>query len=162
MNRHTHSIPPIYDDNSHILILGSFPSVKSREAGFYYGHPNNRFWKVLAAVLQKEFPITVESKCELLISNRIALWDVIAECDIHGSADSSIRNAVPNDIAEILEHSHIKAIFTNGKTADNLYRIYLRDMCKIEAIPLPSTSPANASYSLDMLIDRWQIIKDFI
>ena len=151
-----HPIEPVYDKNSKILILGSFPSVKSREQGFFYGHPQNRFWKVLAGVFECEVPITVEDKKRFLIENNVALWDVIHSCEIEGSADSSIKNAVPNDINKIIENSSIKAIFTNGKTADKLYKKYIENEIGIEAICLPSTSPANATWSLERLIDFWK------
>lgn len=162
MTTHTHPIPPIYNEDSRILILGSFPSVKSREAGFYYAHPNNRFWKTIAAVTGTELPLTVNDKIDLLLSSHIALWDVIAECDIAGSSDSSIRNVTANDIKPILESSRIESVFTNGKTADALYRKYIRESCGFDAVPLPSTSPANASCSLDRLIEEWRIIRKYI
>ena len=162
MNTHVHPIPAVYDEHSRILVLGSFPSVRSRETGFYYGHPNNRFWRVIGSIFGEQIPQTVTDKTNLLLSNHIALWDAIAECDIIGSADSSIRNVVPNDLTPILDCACVKAIFTNGRTADSLYRRYLRSKCGIDAIPLPSTSPANVAYSLDRLIGEWKIIREFI
>ena len=157
-----HPIDPVYDNNSNILILGSFPSVKSREQGFFYGHPQNRFWRVLAGVFNTETPITIEDKKRFLLENNVAVWDVIHSCEIEGSADSSIKNAVPNDIKNIIENSSIKAIFTNGKTADKLYKKYIENSIGIEAIFLPSTSPANAAWSLERLTDYWkkEIIKN--
>ena len=154
-----HPISPVYDENSNILILGSFPSVKSREQGFFYGHPQNRFWKVISAVFDRKEPQTVEEKRRFLLSSRIALWDVIGSCEIVGSADSSIRNAVPNDLRIILDVSDIHAIFVNGKTAEKYYNKYARDILKREAICLPSTSPANAAWSLDRLIEAWRALK---
>lgn len=155
-----HPFDPVWDSNSVILILGSFPSVKSREQMFYYGHPRNRFWRVISELLNVEIPTTVEQKKELLLSHHIALWDIIAECDIYGSSDSSIRNAVPNDIAFILKNSRIKKIYTNGATADKLYNKYVFETIGIEAVRLPSTSPANAVKSVDDLVKDWSITVD--
>lgn len=153
-----HPIAPVYDARSRILILGSFPSVKSREAMFFYGHPRNRFWKVLAAVLECPVPATVEEKRRLLLDNGIALWDVIASCEITGSADSSIRNVVPNDLRPILEQADIKTIFANGKTAEKYFRMYQEPALGRPAVCLPSTSPANASWSLERLTQAWRVI----
>lgn len=155
-----HPISPVYDTNSKILILGSFPSVKSREEMFFYGHPQNRFWRVISAVFGKCVPTDIASKQELLLSCGIALWDVIASCDIEGSSDSSIRNVIPNDLSVILNTADIKQIYVNGKTAERYYNKYLRDKYGREAICLPSTSPANAAWSLEKLINEWKIIKD--
>ena len=157
-----HPFPPLYDENSKVLILGSFPSVKSREQMFFYDHPQNRFWKVISAVLEQETPITIEEKSNLLHTNHIALWDVIASCDITGSSDSSIKNVVANDLTEILHNADIKQIFVNGKTAEKYYNKYIRNVINREAICLPSTSPANAGWSLERLIDSWKTIKDYI
>ena len=150
-----HNIPPVYDKNSKILILGSFPSVKSREAQFFYGHPQNRFWKVLSAVLDCECPVTTEEKKAMLLSHNIAVWDVIGSCEITGSSDASIRSVVPNDIAGLVAETAITSIFTNGATSYNMYKRYCRDTVGIEAVKLPSTSPANASYSLERLTAEW-------
>lgn len=150
-----HNIPPVYDKNSKILILGSFPSVKSREAQFFYGHPQNRFWKVLSAVLGCECPVTTEEKKAMLLSHNIAVWDVIGSCEITGSSDASIRAVVPNDIAGLAAETSITHIFTNGSTSYNMYKRYCRDRVGIEAVKLPSTSPANASYSLERLTAEW-------
>ena len=155
-----HTISPVYDRDSKILILGSFPSVRSREEGFFYGHPQNRFWKVTAAVFETEVPHTVPEKREFLLSNHIALWDVIASCDIEGSADSSIRNVVPNDLDVILEQTDIKAVFVNGKTADRYYRKYSEAKTGRPAICLPSTSPANAAWTMERLIQAWGVIRE--
>lgn len=151
-----HTISPVYDAASKILILGSFPSVKSRETQFFYGHPQNRFWKVIAAVLNRPLPVSIPEKRTLLLQNGIALWDVIAACDIIGSSDASITNVVPNDITEILNPANIRCIFCNGAKAHTLYNTYLRPMTGRSAVKLPSTSPANASWSLDRLIDTWR------
>lgn len=153
-----HTIPPVYDDNSKILILGSFPSVKSRENNFFYGHPQNRFWKVVSAVFEQPVPETIDEKREFLLSFGIALWDVIASCDIEGSSDSSIKNVVPNDISEIVEKADIKRIFVNGKTSEKYYKKYIGKTLNIQAECLPSTSPANAAWSLERLIEAWRVI----
>ncbi len=155
-----HPLPPIFNENSRILILGSFPSVKSRETNFFYGHPQNRFWQVIAAVLKKETPHTVSEKRRMLLDSGIAVWDVIGSCDIEGSADSTIRNVIPNDLTTLLNNSSIKQIFVNGKTAEKYYNKYTRDIIGRHAIYLPSTSPANAAYSTDKLINEWKIIKN--
>lgn len=155
-----HPIPPLFDENSRVLILGSFPSVKSRERAFFYGHSQNRFWRVVSAIFEKELPITIEQKRKLLLENKIAVWDVIYSCDIVGSADNSIKNVVPNDISYILTNSKIERIFVNGKTAEKYYNQYIKSMINKEAICLPSTSPANASWTFERLIDAWKIIKD--
>ncbi len=153
-----HPIPPVYDTNSRVLILGSFPSVKSREAMFFYGHPRNRFWRVLSSVLGCAEPLSVADKKQLLLTNRIALWDVIASCEITGSADSSIKNAVPNDLNIILDAAPIETIFVNGKTAEKYYNKYIRDKICREAVCLPSTSPANAAWGMERLIEAWRVI----
>ena len=150
-----HNIPPVYDKNSKVLILGSFPSVKSREAQFFYGHPQNRFWKVLSAVLGCECPVTTEEKKAMLLSHNIAVWDVIGSCEITGSSDASIRSVVPNDIAALVAKTSVTAIFANGATSYNMYKRYCRDAVGMEAVRLPSTSPANASYSLERLTAEW-------
>ncbi len=153
-----HPIKPLYNAESRILILGSFPSVKSREECFFYGHKQNRFWRVLAALFNADEPTTVKEKRALLLQNRVALWDVIASCEIEGSADSTIREAVPNDLSEILLAAKIEKIFVNGKTAEKYYDAYIRDKIKRAAILLPSTSPANAAWSLEKLLSAWRII----
>ena len=157
-----HPFPPLYDKNSKILILGSFPSVKSREQMFFYGHPQNRFWKVISAVLGVDVPVTVEEKKDLLHTHHVAVWDVIASCDITGSSDSSIKNVVANDLSVILQEADIKQIFVNGKTAERYYNKYIRDVIGRGAICLPSTSPANAAWSIDRLVRSWSIIKTYI
>ena len=154
-----HNIDPVWDGNSRVLILGSFPSVKSREAEFFYAHPQNRFWRVLAAVFETEVPVTAEQKRTFLLQNNIALWDVCAGCSIEGSADSTIRNAVANDVAPILSQAPIGRIFVNGKTAAALYRKLLEPVLGRTAICLPSTSPANAAVSLSELIEVWRCVR---
>ncbi len=157
-----HPIPPLFDGNSKILILGSFPSVKSREAGFFYGHPQNRFWRVVSGVLKCELPKTIEEKKAMLLGNNIALWDVIGECEITGSADSAISNPKANDLSLILNSAPIKAVFTNGKKAQELYKKQIEPEIGFSAIYLPSTSPANAAWSADRLISEWNIIKEYL
>lgn len=154
-----HPIPPVYDENSEILILGSFPSVKSREQGFFYGHPQNRFWKVLSAVHGLQIPNTIKDKTKMLLNLKIAVWDVIGSCEIEGSADSTIKQVTPNDISTLLEKTNIKRIFVNGNTAKKHYDKYVKGTIGVDAICLPSTSPANAIFTLEKLIDAWQIIK---
>ena len=153
-----HPIKPVYDENSKILILGSFPSVKSREANFFYGHPQNRFWKVLAAVFETEVPNTVDEKKEFLLAHGVAVWDVIKSCDIVGSSDSSIKNVVPNDLREILNGADIRQIFVNGKTAEQYYKKYIEKEIGRKAICLPSTSPANAAWNMEKLVAAWKQI----
>ena len=162
-----HPIPPLYDHESRILILGSFPSVKSRETAFFYGHPQNRFWKVLSRLLEEPFPETIPDRRALLLRRHIAVWDVIASCEIRGSSDSSIRNVTPNDLRIILNAAPIRQIYTNGQTAGRLYRKYQEKMlkqtedeltCPASSITLPSTSPANAAWSLDRLAEAWSVI----
>ncbi len=151
-----HPIEPVWDENSRILILGSFPSVRSREETFFYGHPQNRFWRVLATVFDCEIPHTVCEKRAFLLQNGIALWDVIAECDIKGSSDSTIRNAIPTELSHILSHADIKAIYVNGKTAWYYYQKYQEPILGRPAICLPSTSPANAAWSFERLVEEWR------
>ena len=153
-----HPIRPVYDKNSRVLILGSFPSVKSREANFFYGHPQNRFWKVLAAVFETEVPVTVDEKREFLLAHGVAVWDVIKSCDIVGSSDSSIKNVVPNDLREILNNADIRQIFVNGKTAEQYYKKYIEKEIGRKATCLPSTSPANAAWNVEKLVKEWKQI----
>lgn len=153
-----HSIHPIYNENSSILILGSFPSVKSREGEFFYHHPQNRFWKVISGIYQEELPTTITDKKNLLLRHELAVWDVIQSCEITGSSDSSIRNVIPNDISIILNNAKIKYLIANGATAYRLYMKYIYPQIGSEIIKLPSTSPANAAYSLDKLMNEWNSI----
>ena len=162
MNTVTHPIPPVFDSGSRILILGSFPSVKSREGHFFYHHPQNRFWKTLAGVLKSPVPISIDEKKEFLLSHHIALWDVIASCSIEGSSDSSIRDVVPNDLSRILSAANIQAIFCNGKTSWNYYKKYQETVTGIPAVSLPSTSPANAAWTLEKLEGVWDVISDYL
>lgn len=155
-----HPIPPVFDEHSNILILGSFPSVQSRDTGFFYGHPQNRFWRVLAAVFEDEIPQTIGEKQSFLLRHHVALWDVIASCDIVGSSDSSIRNVRPNDLTSLLEKAPIRHIYVNGQKAHSLYRRYLEPVTGRNSVCLPSTSPANARWGLEKLIAAWKIILD--
>lgn len=150
-----HGFGPVYNSESRILILGSFPSVKSREQAFFYGHPRNRFWKVLAAVLKEEEPQTVEEKKAMLFRRGVAVYDVIEQCSIIGSSDSSIKDVVPADLGKIVGESQIQKVYTNGKTAGKLYKKYQDKEIKLPMEELPSTSPANAAYSLEKLTEIW-------
>ena len=161
----THTFLPVYNKESQVLVLGSFPSVKSREQNFYYGHPQNRFWKVTAFLAGCPVPQTIEEKKEFFLANGIAVWDVIASCDIIGSADSTIKNVKENDMRVILDAADIRAIFTNGTKAHDLFQKYCRkcSMANIPEIKLPSTSPANAAWSLERLTQAWtKAIGDYI
>ncbi|MBR1383230.1 MAG: DNA-deoxyinosine glycosylase [Ruminococcus sp.] len=155
-----HDFEPVYDKKSRILILGSLPSVKSREQGFYYGHPQNRFWRVMAALFNEELPTDIPSKKKLLLCHGVALWDVISECDISGSSDASIKNAVPAKLQTVLSKADIKRIYVNGTTAKRIYDRHQRNKLGREALLLPSTSPANASIKLNELIDAWRVITE--
>lgn len=154
-----HPFPPLYDAHSEILILGSFPSVKSREQQFFYGHPQNRFWRVTAAVFGVEIPHTIAEKRAFLLKHHIALWDVIASCEIIGSSDSSIRNVTPNDLSPILAAANIRQIYVNGGTAEKYYIKYQKPLLGRDAVRLPSTSPANAAWSIEKLTNAWKIIR---
>ncbi len=156
----THPIPPFYQADSRILILGSFPSVKTRESGFFYGHPQNRFWKVAAAVFADAVPVSVEEKRAFLMRHHIAAWDVIASCTIEGSSDSSIRDVTPNDLRPVLADSAVTQIYVNGRTAEKMYQKYTQPLLGRPAVCLPSTSPANAAWSLEKLTEAWQRIRE--
>lgn len=153
-----HPIPPLYDEKSEILILGSFPSIKSRESKFFYGHPQNRFWKLIARLYNEEQPETIDDKKAIILKHKLALWDTIQSCTITGSSDSSIKDVKTNDIQKIINESKITRIFANGTTSYNLYEKFVYPQTKIHAIKLPSTSPANAVYTLDKLAERWSVI----
>lgn len=154
-----HPFPPLYDENSKILILGSFPSVKSREQMFFYGHPQNRFWRVVAQVYGVAVPQSIEEKRAFLLARGIALWDVIASCSITGSSDASIKDVCANDLAPILNGARIERIFVNGKTAEKYFNQYIKPRLGREAICLPSTSPANAAWSVEKLTEAWSVIR---
>ena len=153
-----HAFEPVYDKKSRLLILGTLPSVKSREQNFYYGHPKNRFWKLIASLYEENIPDTIEKKKELLLKHHIALWDVIAECDIAGSSDSSIKNVVPADLSVILENAPVKKIYANGAKAYDLYMKYTYPKTGQPILKLPSTSPANAAFQMERLSDAWKVI----
>ena len=154
-----HPIPPVFDAHSEVLILGSFPSVKSRESGFFYGHPQNRFWKVTSGVFGEETPATIEEKKAFLLRNHIAVWDVIGSCEIEGSSDATIRDVTVNDLDIILKKADIKSIYVNGKKAYQMYQRYTQPVIGREAVCLPSTSPANAAWNIDKLIEAWRVIR---
>ena len=157
----SHTFEPIYNEDSRILILGSFPSVKSRENNFYYGHPQNRFWKVISRIVGETEPANIEEKKKQLLDNHIAIWDVIASCSIQGSSDSSIKDVVVNDFRDILQNSSIHKIYVNGNKAYELYHRYAEEQTGMKAVKLPSTSPANAAWSVDKLCEAWkQILSD--
>ncbi len=157
----SHTFEPIYNEDSRILILGSFPSVKSRENNFYYGHPQNRFWRVIAKITNSQEPITIEEKKKMLLDNHIAIWDVIASCSIQGSSDSSIKDVVVNDFRDILQNSSVHTIYVNGNKAYELYHKYAEEQTGMKAVKLPSTSPANAAWSVDRLCEVWKQILFF-
>ncbi len=162
MERIFHEIKPIYNENSRVLILGTLPSVKSREGGFFYHHPQNRFWRVLAGLVREPAPASISEKEAFLTDHCLAVWDVVASCDISGSSDGSIRNVVPNDLNGILSQAPIQAIFTNGNKAHELYVKYCMEGTGRADVKLPSTSPANAAFSLERLIACWQPVLDNI
>lgn len=155
-----HPFEPIYDQNSKILILGSFPSVKSREIGFYYGHPKNRFWTVLSIVFEEPYPDTIERKKNMILKHHLALWDVIKTCKIEGSSDSTISNVVVNDIKGLIKKTKIEKIITIGKKADSLYQKYCYPETFIASLCLYSTSPANCAISLEKLVNQYKILKN--
>ena len=157
-NHVQHEFEPVYDEYSQILILGTLPSVKSRENHFYYGHPQNRFWKLLAYLTQAQIPETIEQKKSFLLEHHIAVWDVIAECDIIGSSDSSISNVSPTDLSRVLSTAPIRQIYANGATAAKLYHKYQEKITGRDIITLPSTSPANAAFSMERLAENWNCI----
>lgn len=155
MEQVTHPFPPVVNENCRVLILGSFPSVKSREEGFYYGHPQNRFWRVLAGAFGEKTPGSIPEKQELLLRHEIALWDVIASCEITGSSDASVKSAIPVDIAQVTNVARIERVLCNGALSGKLYDRHLRSLVGLPAIILPSTSPANAAWTLEKLLPVW-------
>ena len=157
-SRVNHPFGPLYNEHSRILILGSFPSVKSREQNFFYGHPQNRFWKVIAALCGEEPPVTIPEKRKLILGHGLALWDSIASCVITGSSDASIRDVRANDLRVILDGSPIEMICCNGRKSHEMYGKYIRETIGREAVCLPSTSPANAQFSLEKLTEAWSAV----
>ncbi len=156
-----HPFPPVADAHSRVMVLGTFPSVRSRESAFYYGHPQNRFWPLMALLFGGEPPVTPEGKSAFLLANHVALWDVLASCDIRGSADGSIRNPVPNDVAALLSRAPIGEIFANGHAAAALYRCWCEPLTDRPATTLPSTSPANARWTLQELAQAWSPLRTY-
>lgn len=163
MEHIVHTIAPIFDKRSRVLILGTIPSPKSREYGFFYGHPQNRFWRVISCVLSQGFPVTAEDKKLFLLKNHIALWDVLASCDITGADDNSIKNPVANDFAEIFSTADIKAVFTTGTAATRLYAKYCLPETGFPSVYLPSTSPANQGrWPLEKLVEEYKVILKYL
>lgn len=162
-DRVIHCIAPVYDSESRVLLLGTMPSPKSREAGFFYGHPQNRMWRVLAGIFDEPIPMETDSRRVFLLSHHIAMWDVLSACTITGADDGSIRDAVPNDLRPILELAPIRGIFTTGKKAFSLYQKHILPVTGREAISLPSTSPANCRYeTVDTLIAAYRVLRDYL
>ena len=155
-----HPFPPLFDSESRTLILGSFPSVKSREAMFFYGHPQNRFWRLTALLCHEDTPQTIEEKSSLILRHHLALWDSIQSCTITGSSDSSVRDVVPNDLRVIFDNSKTESVFCNGALSHTMYMKYIYPQTGIAAVKLPSTSPANAAYSLERLAESWRVIME--
>lgn len=162
LDKVVHPLEPIFDHRSQVLVLGTMPSPGSRAQGFYYMHPQNRFWPVLARVLSVPLPVTNEQRRNLLLEHRIALWDVLASCEIIGASDSSIRNAVPNDLSVVLSAAPIRAVFTTGAKAEALYRRFCMGAVDLPLIALPSTSPANARWSLDALTESYRKLLEYL
>ena len=158
MERVDHGFPAFFEETSKILILGSFPSVKSREVSFYYGHPQNRFWKVLALCVEDNVPETLEEKKQFLSKHQIALWDVIASCEIQGSSDASIQNVLLTDVSWLIHQTQVDTIVLNGKTAKKYFKKPERFDGRI--LVMPSTSAANAQYSLERLYEEWKKISE--
>lgn len=158
----THDFQPVFDEHSRVLVLGTMPSPKSREIGFYYGHPRNRFWKVMSDVCGEDQPETKEEKISFALRNKIAVWDVLAGCEIKGADDSSIRNPVANDMNVILNYADIRAVFATGTKAAQLYKKYCYPKTGIEAIQLPSTSPANCGISYEKLYDAYKEVTKYL
>jgi len=157
-----HPIAPVWDEHSRVLILGSFPSVRSREQGFFYGHPQNRFWPMIADLLGEERPVSVDEKREMALRHHIAMWDTIYSCDIKGSSDSSIKNVCPTDLRQIIDGSQVKNVFCNGNTSGAYYKKYQEKELGIKAVVLPSTSPANAAWNMERLKNEWGIILKYL
>ena len=158
--RLAHPFEPVWDENARILILGSFPSVRSRENGFYYGHPQNRFWPLLARLYGEAVPADARERRAFVLGHGVALWDSIESCRISGSSDAAIRDARPNDIAWLLQRTNITHIFCNGQQSFRIFQRFCASSCPLPAVCLPSTSPANAAWSLERLAEAWKIILD--
>jgi hypoxanthine-DNA glycosylase len=164
MTRHqtiTHPLRPVFQADSKVLILGSFPSVKTREYGFFYGHAQNRFWPLLERIFDVKPLADIEEKKAFLLQHHLAVYDVVYRCDIIGSSDASIQNAIPSDLSPIIKEADIQQIFCNGGTAYRYYQTYQERKTGRKAIQLPSTSPANARYSMDDLYNQWKILREY-
>ncbi len=157
-----HNIDPVFDERSRVLLLGTMPSPKSREVGFYYGHPQNRFWRVFAELFDEVPAQSISEKCEMLLNHRIALWDVLASCEIEGASDASIRNARPNDLSRIFQTADIKAVFATGTRAAKLYRQLCEPAIGMPCVTLPSTSAANARMSFDELVKAYRVVLPYV
>lgn len=158
-----HPLAPVFDSRSRILILGTMPSPKSRETGFYYGHPQNRFWRVMAELLDEPFPASREERLALALRRHFALWDVLASCVIRGADDGSIREPRANDLSRVLSAAPIEAVFTTGTKAASLYRRLCLPQTGVKAIALPSTSAANCRfYSYEALVEAYAVVKPFL
>jgi hypoxanthine-DNA glycosylase len=153
-----HPFEQVFDTKSRVLILGTFPSVKSREHGFYYGHPQNRFWKIIAIITSSEIPETISAKKQLLLTKEIALADVLQSCFQEGSQDSRIKNAVPANLEKILNSVNICQIYANGDKAYQIFMKFFSKTLQRKILKLPSSSPANAKYSLEKLVEEWSKI----
>lgn len=162
VSHQVHPFPPLFDEQSRILILGSFPSVASRQVNFFYGHPQNRFWKLMPLLLGEPPVQTIEEKAALMHRHHIALWDTIHSCDITGSSDSSIKNVTANDLSVILSKAPVRQIFCNGKTSYHLYVKYVQAQTGQGALCLPSTSPANAAWQMDRLLKDWSVLLPYL
>lgn len=160
--RIVHPLEPLYDKNSKIIVLGSFPSVKTREYGFFYGHPQNRFWKIMEVLFDCDLDKSIDERKNFMLEHNIAMWDTIYACDIVGSSDASIKNVVPTPLSDIVENSNIEAAFCNGATSYKYFKKYHEENLHIKSFKLPSTSPANARYSLDDLVSEWKILLNFV
>ena len=156
----THTFDPVFDERSRVLILGTMPSPKSRQAGFYYGHPQNRFWPVLAALFGERTPVGTQERRAFALAHRVALWDVLYRCEIDGASDASIRNPAPNDLNRLLARTEIRGIFANGQKAAALYEKYCRAETGRDCVRLPSTSPANCRAAFPALVDSYRVILD--
>ncbi len=156
-----HPLKPLFQFDSKILILGSFPSVKTREYGFFYGHIRNRFWPLLERIFGVKLSRDIEERRTFLLQHNLAVYDVIYQCEIIGSSDSSIQNVIPADLSPIFKEASIKQVFCNGGTSYRYYKKYQEKKTGLKAIQLPSTSPANAGYSIDDLYDQWKVIGDY-
>ena len=159
----SHPFEPIYDGSSRVLILGTMPSPRSRELMFYYGHPQNRFWRIMPELFGEGPLTTIAEKTDFLHRHHIALWDVLRSCEISGADDSSIRNAVPNDLSRIFSACPIRAVFTNGQKASACYKKYFRGAFPAEWISLPSTSPANCrNWTFETLKGAYKVIMEYL